>query len=63
MTTSVTSPTTTTELREKRFLYHIPSMNTYHVFKAVSKQEAQHQFINSPAAPYYRQAVLLTPDD
>jgi hypothetical protein len=50
-------------LTEKRFLYCVPSMNIYLPFKALSKQDAQHQFINSDFAPYYGQAILLTPDD
>lgn len=52
-----------TNSREKRFLFHVPSMNLLFPFKAVSRIDAQHQFMNSDAAHYYGQAVLLTPDD
>lgn len=57
------SPTTITNNKEKRFLFHVPSKNIMLPFKAVSRIDAQHQFMNSDAAHYYGQAVLLTPDD
>lgn len=57
------SLTTITSNKEKRFLFHVPSKNIMLPFKAVSRIDAQHQFMNSDAAHYYGQAVLLTPDD
>jgi hypothetical protein len=63
MKTSGTSRITTQCMTEKRFVFHVPFLNTYHIFKATTRAEAQHQFINSHVAPYYGQAVLLNPDD
>jgi len=50
-------------LTKRHFLFSVPSRNLYIPFKAVSRQDAQHQLINSRFAPYYGQAILLTPDD
>jgi hypothetical protein len=46
-----------------RYLFSIPSINVYHVCWADSKYEARHLLMNSRLAPYYGEAILLTPDD
>jgi len=51
------------KMQLKRFLFHIPSRNLYRPILAFSKIDALHLLMNSDLAPYYGQAVLLTPCD
>ena len=53
----------TQKMTLKRFLFHIPSLNIFHPIRALSEIEARHLLMNSRFAPYYGQAVLLTPHD
>jgi hypothetical protein len=56
----------TTENRaitKKRFVFYIPSLNVIRPFLALSVIEAQQMLMDSSLAPYYGQAVLLTPHD
>ena len=60
---AIESQIATEALTERHFLFSVPSKNLYFPFKAFSRLDAQHQFINSEFAPYYGQAILLTADD
>jgi hypothetical protein len=47
----------------RRYFFHFPVLNIYHVCWARSKYEANDLLMKSWLAPYYGQAVLLSPDD
>lgn len=46
-----------------RYFFSFPTLNIIHVCRADSKYEARHLLMNSWLAPYYGQAILLSPDD
>lgn len=46
---------------DRRFVFAFPALNLYEVIMATTAIEARHKLMNSNLAPYYGQAVLLTP--